>query len=341
MSDFQITHGRMGTEPIVTVSAPAGATRVVLALRGATLLSWQADGPAGPVQLTDGYRDADELLGQDGVRNGLLAPFPNRIASGRYRFADREHDLLPGRRDRLIYHGFVRTAPFELIASATTADEARLRLRTRITADRYPGYPFALDVHVTYTICRNTIDIDVDATNTGSTPAPYSTGWHPYFRLSGPMEDLILQIPADTVIRTDEALIPLAGDLARVPVDQLPSMDFRAPTRIGAHVIDTCFTDLRVDDSGRAHTILGDPSTGEQIRVWQQAGSMHVYTGDTLARDQRRSIALEPVESITDAFNRSELASEIGLEPSQHRRFSFGVSYHTPAPSQAVPGSAR
>lgn len=331
MPEFQITPGRMGSEPVVTVSAADTSTRIVLALRGATLLSWQADGPAGPVHLTDGYRDGTELLTQDGVRNGLLAPFPNRIAQGRYRFEGRDHDLLPGRRDRLIYHGFVRTALFELVEATTTASGAILRLRTRITPDQHPGYPFALDVQATYTIGPNTIDIDIDAANTGSTPAPYAAGWHPYFRLSGTVDDLTLQIQADTVIRTDDALIPLTGDAARTPVDQAPLLDFRTPSQIGARVIDTCFTDLRFDDTGRAETVLGDPTTGEQIRVWQNAGSMHVYTGDTLARDQRRSIALEPVESITDAFNRDEIASKVRLEAGGRRQFSFGVSYHTPS----------
>lgn len=57
---------------------------------------------------------------------------------------------------------------------------------------------------------------------------------------------------------------------------------------------------------------------------------MHVYAGNTLARDQRRSIALEPVESITDAFNRDELTSKIRLEAGGRCHLSFGVSYHTP-----------
>jgi hypothetical protein len=35
------------------------------------------------------------------------------------------------------------------------------------------------------------------------------------------------------------------------------------------------------------------------------------------------------VESITDAFNRSELASQIRLEAGRRRRFGFGVSYRT------------
>lgn len=335
MPDFRIAFDRMGSEPIAVVSSPDAAARVVLALRGATLVSWQAAGPTGPVQLTDGYQDADELLGQDGVRNGLLAPFPNRVADGRYRFDGRDHDLLPGRPDRLVYHGFIRTSAFEVVHARTGPTGARVCLRTRITPDQNPGYPFSLDVLVEYAVTGNSIDVDIRATNTGSTAAPYAAGWHPYFRLSPRIDDLTLQIPADTIIRTDDALIPLEGDEAHVPVDRLASTDFRAPVLIGPRVIDACYTGLRFDRAGRAETVLADPATGEQLRVWQRAGSMHIFTGDTLARDRRRSIALEPVESITDAFNRSELAAQIRLEAGRQRRFGFGVSYRSaPGPEE-------
>lgn len=148
---FRIAEGRLGDEPTVTVSAPDGAVRVLLALRGATLLSWQVGrGAAGQLaepteqltepteptelteltELTDGYRDEAELLSQDGVRAGLLAPFPNRVADGRYHYGGRDHDLLPGHVvDRTVYHGFAREAPFRLVGATTTADSARLLLR--------------------------------------------------------------------------------------------------------------------------------------------------------------------------------------------------------------------
>jgi aldose 1-epimerase len=54
---------------------------------------------------------------------------------------------------------------------------------------------------------------------------------------------------------------------------------------------------------------------------------MHVFTGDTLERDQRRSIALEPVEVITNSFNRAELVEHITLAPDSHRSFRCGARY--------------
>ncbi|MEV0736155.1 aldose 1-epimerase [Streptomyces sp. NPDC050549] len=331
---FRIAEGHLGDEPTVTVSAPDGAVRAVLALRGATLLSWQVgSGAAGQptelTELTDGYRDEAELRSQDGVRAGLLAPFPNRVADGRYHHDGREHDLLPGRAgDRTIYHGFAREAPFRLVAATMTPDSARLLLRsTTVRPGRYPGYPFALDLEVEYTIGRRDLGIEIRATNVGETTAPYAAGWHPYFTLSRPIDDMVLRIPAHTLIRTDASLIPLPGTEALLPLDRCPDMDFRTPRRLGTAVIDACFADLAPGPGGRTETVLSDPVTGAELRVWQYGGYLHVFTGDTLARDRRASIALEPVEVLTDAFNRPELAAALSLEPGRRREFRFGVVY--------------
>ncbi|MBK3576081.1 aldose 1-epimerase [Streptomyces sp. MBT65] len=328
---FRVAEGRLGDEPTVTVSAPDGAVRVVLALRGATLLSWQVErGVAGPrTELTDGYRDEAELLSQDGVRAGLLAPFPNRVADGRYHHGGRDHDLLPGRvGDRTVYHGFAREAPFRLVAATMTPDSARLLLRTTsMRPGRYPGYPFALDLDVEYTIGRHELAIEIRATNVGETTAPYASGWHPYFTLSRPVDDLVLHIPAHTLIRTDDSLIPLRGKEALLPLDRCPDLDFRTPRRLGDAVIDACFADLAPGPGGRTETVLSDPATGDALRVWQHGGYLHVFTGDTLARDRRASLALEPVEAPTDAYNRPEQATALSLEPGRRREFRFGVTY--------------
>lgn len=309
-----------------------GAVRVAVALRGATLLTWEVNRLGAPFDLTDGYRDEAELLAQDGVRNGMLAPFPNRVAEGRYTFADLEYDLLPARTaPRLIYHGFARELPFDLAEAVVSGNAARLTFTTPIRPGRHPGYPFSLDLAVTYVVTANELSIAVRATNTGASAAPFAAGWHPYFRLPGTVDDWTLQIPARALVRTDDALIPLDGDAAYQPFDGNPAMDFRRARELRGLVIDACFTDLAFShdrqDDGRSETVLRNARTRDELRVWQLTGSMHVFTGDTLARGRRRSIALEPVEAVTNAFNRPECAPALGLAPGETRTFRFGARY--------------
>jgi aldose 1-epimerase len=52
---------------------------------------------------------------------------------------------------------------------------------------------------------------------------------------------------------------------------------------------------------------------------------MHAFTADTASRDVRRSVALEPMESMANAFDRPDCADAIRLLPGAERRFRCGV----------------
>ena len=330
MSEWSIEQFAWHGEDALVVSGHGGTTRAAVVLRGATLVSWQIHQDGELVELTDGYRDQAELLEQSGVRNGVLAPFPNRVADGRYRFAGHEYDLLPGvKGDRTVYHGFARDVPFVLESATTTAEAARIVLRTNeIRPGRFDGYPFALDLTVTYTIAKSEIALEIHAVNVGDTAAPYAAGWHPYFRLDNgthTIDDLELRLPANTLIRTDHALIPTDGPDCRIDLNELPEMDFRDGSVLGGRIIDACYADLRFGPDGRAETALRDSRTGRELRVWQESGFMHIFTGDTLPRDQRKSVAIEPVEAMTNAYNRKDFAPAITITPGQSRRFRCGA----------------
>ena len=336
MGDWRIDESDWFGEDVLTVVGDGGRTRATVALHGATLLGWLVHDNGELLELTDGYRSAAELGEQSGVRNGVLAPFPNRIADGRYHFDGHAYDLLPGvQGDRTIYHGFARLLPFTLQSATTSAEAARIVLRcNEIRPGRFDGYPFALDLTVTYVISDDELSLEIEAVNVGDATAPYAAGWHPYFQLGNgvdDVDDLELHIPADTLIRTDAALIPADGPDARIELDFLPEMDFRNGAALGNRVIDACYTDLRYDSDGRAETALRDPKTGRELRVWQESGFMHVFTGDTLPRDRRKSVAIEPVEAMTNAYNREEFASAITLAPGASRTFRCGVRLVNPS----------
>jgi len=74
--------------------------------------------------------------------------------------------------------------------------------------------------------------------------------------------------------------------------------------------------------------VLRDP----ELSVWQDRGLVHVFTGDTVARGRRASIAIEPVEVMTDAYNRPDCAAAIRLEPGTRRSFRFGVDLRPTTP---------
>lgn len=308
-----------------TVALRAGGAELVVALLGATPLRWTVPLGSGPWDVLDGYRDGDELAGQDGVRNGFMAPFCNRVEDARYRFDGQVFDLLPGSRDRVVYHGLVRTEPFTVVDQHEDATTAGARLRCAALADgTAAGYPFAVVVDVALGLTATSLTVEITGRNVGRRAAPFASGWHPYFRLPGAptVDALHLTVPSRFAVRTDAELVPLPGDLAFRPHDGARW----AP--VGDDVVDAAFGDLRAP-GGVATTTIGAPATGVHLALRQAGGLVHVFTGDTLARDRRASLAVEPVEAMTDAFNRPEWADRLRLEPGGHRSFRFQVDVVT------------
>jgi aldose 1-epimerase len=329
MSLYQAVRATLGAHDIVELRDPGRARRVRIARRGATVLSLELTRDGRRFDLADGYRDADELERRPSSRFAVMAPFANRIADARYAFDGESHDLQPGVEgaQRAARHGFVRGTDFELVGLGADAEAAWVALATKaIRPQAQPGYPYAIDLSLRYTLAADGLTLEARMRNVGDTAAPCFFGWHPYFRVgAGAIADWQLQIPATTVIRTDAEFIPLPGAAAYAPLDAEPGLDFRTPRAIGASELNHAYADLQRDADGRARTRLRDPASGIGLALWQESGVLLAFTADTVSRDVRRSVALEPMESLSDAFNRPDCADAIRLAPGAERRFRCGV----------------
>ena len=214
---FTITETAFGSHPALSIEG--GAVRVVVSLRGVTVLSWNVDG----VELIDGYADEVEFADQAGMRSAMMIPFSNRVRHGRYTFESIEHDLNEGDPEHsgeTALHGILRSVDFTI--SETTVEESSAIVRFVSRALRpgaFPGYPFSVDVAINLTVTDRGLEFVATGSNTGDIAAPFATGWHPYFTIgTAPIEELVVSIPAETRIVPDDALIPLGGDAAREPL---------------------------------------------------------------------------------------------------------------------------
>lgn len=330
-SNAYIVEGVFGAQPTVTLSHPSGA-ELVVALLGATVLAWRApwcstSGLREVVDLVDGHTTEQALLAQDATRSGLMFPFANRIADGTYVFDGVAHHVppvAPGETQTM--HGFARVLDWEVVPEGDAPlggdeDGVVLTLAAAVRSTDFAGYPFDLRTEVRFVLTEKALDVTWSYRNVGQDAAPVAAGWHPYFRVPGhdTIDALELHVPARSTVATDAGLIPLDGDAARVARDAV------GPVALRGTRLDTAFTDLVPDTDGRARTRVLDPATGAGIEVWQERGVMHVYTGDGLGERERESIALEPVESLTNAFNRADCASQVRLEPGEEREFRFGA----------------
>ena len=322
---YAVARSSQEDQPIVILQDDAGR-RARIACRGAALLGFEVPRDGRPFDIAAGHRDAAEIVARPGSRFAIMAPFAGRVADARYRFDGRDYDLQPAAAagQRECRHGFVRDADFAVAELVADGGSARAILSTSIRAQ--PGYPFAIDLAVHFTLDAAGLSLGAHMRNSGGQPAPCFFGWHPYFRVSdGAVNEWLLQVPARALIRTGADMIALDGAAAYVPLDAAATLDFRRSRLIGGSILDQGYTDLVADGSGRIRTRLMDPATGFAVTVWQEHGVMHVFTADTLQRGARRAIALEPMECMANAFNRPEWAAAIRLEPGAERIFRCGI----------------
>ena len=321
---FTVARSLLGEQPVVTLQDDSGR-RVRIACHGATLIGFEIARGGRPFDIAAGHRDAAEIIARPGSRFAIMAPFAGRIADARYRFAGRDYDLQPGATgQRESRHGFVRDADFAVSALVADAASARATLSTSIREQ--PGYPFAIELAVSFTLDAAGLGLEVRMRNGGDEPAPCFFGWHPYFRVGdGFADEWLLEVPARTLIRAGSDLIALAGDAAYVPLDHAPALDFRRSRLLGGSILDHEYSDLVADADGRVRTRLTDPKTRFGLTVWQERGVMHVFTGDTLKSAKRRALALEPMECMANAFNRPEWADAVRLDPGAERIYRCGV----------------
>ncbi len=253
----------------------------------------------------------------DGGHGAVLAPWPNRLADGRYDFDGVPHQLALTEPDKNnATHGLLRWRSWTPVAR----EPDRVVMGTRLHP--MPGYPFTLDVRVEYTLAETGLTVRTTATNIGDRACPYGCGHHPYLSPGdGLVDDCVLELDAATWITTD-------------PVRQLPTgtesvagspYDFRAGRRIGDVAVDFAFTDLARDAAGRAWVRLTAPD-GSRTELWadETFPVLEIYTGDTLAPARaRRGLAAEPMTCPPNAFRSGE--GLLRLEPGQSVTTAWGA----------------
>ncbi|MDJ1114620.1 aldose 1-epimerase family protein [Microbacterium dauci] len=282
------------------------AYEAVIASVGASLRVLRHDGRDLVVPF-----DADEV--RPDYRGATLAPWPNRIVSGRYAFAGEEyHTALTEPEREQALHGLAAWLDY----AAVDVQPHAVTLVTTIVPQS--GYPWRVRVETTYELGDDGLTQTVRATNESATAAPFGTGPHPYV-IAGPapLDEWTLALPAASVLEvTPDRLSPVA--LHPVETHEPDRFDRREPRPLGPVQIDHAFTDLSADAAGRTRLAVTDPSgVGVEVEWGAECGWVQLYTGDkpegAAHLDHRRGLAVEPMTSAPDAFNADRYPFDTGL----------------------------
>jgi aldose 1-epimerase len=244
--------------------------------------------------------EADEV--RPVFRGALLAPWPNRVGDGRYRFGGAEHQLpLSEAGRRCALHGLVAWQPWW----RTGGGPGEVELGTRVWPS--DGYPFLLDLQVRYAVGPGGLTCTLTARNAGTGPAPWGCAPHPYL-VAGPgrVDDWTVEVPAGRVLEVDgERLLPADPPVTRPVADA--GLDLRGPAPLAGLSLDHAFTGLAADGPAAGEVAVrvraGDGGGVEiawdaRVLPWVQ-----VHTGDRPEPElDRAGLAVEPMTCPPDAF---------------------------------------
>ena len=284
----------------LTSNGGANSVRATVSVIGGALKSLVV-GDTQLVGLTD-----NRLTSQfDGV---VLAPWANRIDRGRWNYLGKELQLEANDKafDNAL-HGLVT----ELIFDVVEQTDHSVKLQTRV--DSSPGYPFDLEILVSYELTNSGIRVTHSAKNVGDNAAPYVVGAHPYFQISGtPIDQLELKLAASTVHVVDDRKIP-TGKVEILGTE----FDATSWRKLSDCNFDHGFGELLRDANGNGHTYLRS-SKGEQLDIWQSPEMQY-----TFIFTPSQAIAIEPQSAPANAFNSHE--DLILLEPGGAHTASWGA----------------
>ena len=305
-----------GTIPSVLV--PSGgqfviakdATQAIITEVGATLRTFVDEGRA----VVWGF--GEEEMSTAG-RGQVLAPWPNRLAEGKYSFRGRTARApLDEPELNNAIHGLVRWLPWKITPIDSSAVSCALRLAPQ------PAYPWWLQLEIVYSVEAHLLTVQTTAENIGNDPAPFALGFHPYL-CAGPngLDGASLSLSARERLVLDERKLPVASE--PVSGTKLAGLATGIPLR-GLH-LDDALTDITLDNDGRWRARF--TPTGERpVVVFADTAFTHAmcFTGDSLAPVQRRAaLAIEPMTAPPNALATGE--GVIELAPGEAFFASWGI----------------
>ncbi len=233
-----------------------------------------------------GFDKLDAYLKGDAFFGAVVGRYANRISHGRIVLHGRTYQLTQNGGDNSIHGGRIG---FDKRLWQDHIEHGSLVL-TYVSPAGEEGYPGTLTTTVRYTINRNEIRIDYQATANQDTIVNLTN--HTFFNLagagSGTVLDHELTLNADWYTPTDDDLIP-TGVISKVAGTPF---DFRTPHRIGERIDDPALRYTKGYDQNwvivhhQADLALAarvfEPRSGRVLEVLTTEPGVQFYTGNFL-----------------------------------------------------------
>jgi aldose 1-epimerase len=238
----------------------------------------------------------------------VLAPWPNRIADGKYQFRGRSYSVEVNEVQR---HNALHGLVTKLEWAVTKLQSNSLVLTLNLPASK--GYPWPLALTSSFNIEKDGMRWRIEAINVGVEVAPYGVSIHPYLVTGNgsAVDDFYLQFDSDEFLEVDdERLLPLEFKDVHSR-----NFNFKSRSKIGERFLDHAFK-IPTNLKSNRITVTDENGVGSFMEFDDKARWIQIHTAD---RDggpgSRRCLAVEPMSCPPDAFNSG--LDLIELEPGQ------------------------
>lgn len=226
----------------------------------------------------------------------VLAPWPNRLASGKYLVRGHEYSapINESSRDNAL-HGLV----YKNLWRCSWKSKSACILETTLQPSK--AYGFQLDFQSKFELTEEGLFWRISATNRSSDSAPYGVSIHPYLVAdeNSLVDSWMMQFPARRYLEVDPIRL--------LPTNTYDSsyrqFEFSQLRKVGDLEIDHAFLiDRNCEES--YIDLLAPTGNGVRMKFGSEANWIQIHTADRDgASDGRKSMAVEPMTCPPDAFN--------------------------------------
>ncbi len=283
--------------------------------------------------------------GNDTYFGAIAGRYANRIAKGKFSLEGNQYTLATNNGLNHLHggnKGFSR-----VVWDAKKENDSTLILKY-FSKDGEEGYPGNLQVSVTYTVTKSSLEINYEATTDKNTIINLTN--HTYFNLngagSGKIDGHLLMINANEFTPIDSTLIP-TGELKNV---RGTPFDFHTLTAIGTHINDSANQQIlygkgfdhnfvlakSANSFDKCAEVIGDQS-GIKMDVWTTEPGLQFYSGNFMDgthvlkngfKDQHRTAFCLETQHFPDSPNETKFPSTV-LKPGEVFRskteYVFGI----------------
>ena len=290
----------------------SGARLGLLPNRGGMLNQLAMNVRGKTIDIIAGVKTSAELEINPEYRGVPLFPFANRLANGRYTFAGHSYQFpINECQNGHAIHGFLHRLPARVSSQCPKSSSLALQYSY---LGQFEYYPFPFEAQMTYRfVTSSQLVVTFSALNTGKQAMPVGFGWHPYFTLGEPVDDLSLKLFDAEQVGLDDRCIPFA--------ERRRFNDYQDFAELGKTHLDDCFHILA--SSPKVAVSLWSKQQRIGVEVWQTSHKSGGSYFQICTSKDRQSIAIEPMTSNIDAFNNHQGLTI--LKPGKEFSCEFGV----------------